>query len=397
MRILRLFVASLFTIALVVPGQGQQNSVQQRSSQPGPQERVTPLASPKQAALANNSNGNLLPDTFGGWTLKNQPQISKDPGAADPTDAALLKEYGFIDFEGATYTRDDGRTLTIKAARFQDATGAYGAFSFYKTPEMLNEKIGDQGYSLNNRVLFYRGNVLVDALFQQLSAMSAAELRELANELPRPVGTSGNLPALPTYIPKQSYLKNTARYIEGPIALEKLQSPIPSQLVNFEKGAEVELADYNFSGTPATLVLIGYPTPQIAATQLKEIETASQNHQLTAPISARRSGPIVAVLSGAVSNGDAKALLDTINYDADVTWNENTYFTRRDNVANLIVGVIILAAILCGIALVGSLAFGGFRVLIQRLLPGRVFDRPEQIEIIALHLSDPVSKPGDSA
>ena len=45
---------------------------------------------------------------------------------------------------------------------------------------MLIEKIGDGAASMNERVLFYRGNILVDAVFQKLSAMSAAELRELA-------------------------------------------------------------------------------------------------------------------------------------------------------------------------------------------------------------------------
>jgi len=115
------------------------------------------------------------------------------------------------------------------------------------------------------------------------------------------------------------------------------------------------------------------------------------------PISARRSGPILAVLSGAVSNSDARSLLGKINYDADVIWNQNTYFTRRDNAANLIVGVIMLAGIICGIAVVAGIAFGGFRILMKRLFPDKVFDRPEQMEIIALHLSDPVRKQGDSA
>jgi hypothetical protein len=184
----------------------------------------------------------------------------------------------------------------------------------------------------------------------------------------------------------------------GPIALEKVESPLPAQFVDFSRGAEVELGDYNLSGTPATLMLINYPTPQIAADQLKNIEAAQQANQLgNSQISARRTGPILAILSGAVSNGDAKSFLGQINYDADVTWNQNTYFTRRDNVANLIVGVIILAAIICGMAVVVGLAFGGFRVLMKRLFPDKVFDRPEQVEIIALHLSDPVQKPGDSA
>jgi hypothetical protein len=37
---------------------------------------------------------------------------------------------------------------------------------------------------------------------------------------------------------------------------------------------------------------------------------------------------------------------------------------------------------------VAGLAFGGFRLAIKRVFPNKVFDRPEQMEIIALHLSD---------
>jgi hypothetical protein len=351
-----------------------------------------------QAAVKAPVRANILPSAFGGWQRANSVQTSKDPRTADSTNADVLKEYGFTDFEGATYTRDDNRKLTIKAARFGDASGAYGAFTFYKTPQMLNEKIGDQGYSLNARILFYRGNILVDALFQQLSAMSAAELRELADALPRPAGSSGNLPGLPAYLPKQDYLKNTSRYIVGPAALEKVGAPFSPQYVDFNKGAEVVLGDYNVSGSAATLMLISYPTPQIAAAQLKLVESAEQAHQLgDTPVETRRTGPILVMVTGPLSAGDAKLLLSSVNYDADVTWNQNTYFTRRDNVANLIVGVIILAAIIGGMSIVAGLAFGGFRLAIKRVFPNKVFDRPEHMEIIALHLSDRRPEPGDSA
>jgi hypothetical protein len=135
-------------------------------------------------------------------------------------------------------------------------------------------------------------------------------------------------------------------------------------------------------------MLISYPTPQIAAAQLKEIDSAQQAHQLDSIVTAKRTGPILVLASGPVSSGDAKALVSDVNYDADVTWNERTNFTRRDNAANLIVGVILLAAIVCGISIVAGIAFGGFRLAINRLLPGKVFDRPEDIEFISLHLSD---------
>ncbi len=58
--------------------------------------------------------------------------------------------------------------------------------------------------------------------------------------------------------------------------------------------------------------------------------------------------------------------------------------------------VILLAALICGLSVVVGVGFGGFRILMKRLYPGKVFDRPEQLEIIALHLSQPVQEPADS-
>ena len=339
----------------------------------------------------------LLPSAFAGWQAPKATQTSKDPRAADPTNADVLKEYGFIDFENATYTRDDGRKLTVKAARFADASGAYGAFTFYRTPEMLPETIGDQGCSLNQRVLFFRGNILVDAVFQQLTAMSAQQLRELADDLPRAVGSSSNLPTLPSYLPKQNLQRSTARYIEGPIALTRSGAPVSPQYVDFEKGGEVVLGNYDIAGGTATLALIGYPTPQIAGDELKNIEAALQNNQLgVGQTAVRRTGPIVVLVSGAGSPTDTKSLLSSVNYDADVTWNQNTYHSLRDNPGNLIVGVIMLAAIVVGLSIVVGIAFGGFRLAVKRVFPNKVFDRPDQMEIIALHLSDRTPGPGDS-
>jgi hypothetical protein len=346
-------------------------------------------AAPVKAAPAP-----ILPKEFGGWQIGGSIQTSPDPAAADPTNPAVLKEYGFTDFAAGTYTRDDGRKLTLRAARFGDASGAYGAFTFYKQPEMLNEKIGDQGSSLNNRVLFYRGNVLVDALFDKLSVMSAAELRELASDIPMPQGGARNLPSLPTYLPKQAYVKNTAKYIVGPATLDKIGSPISSQLADFGAGAEIVQGTYESSGGEATLVLISYPTPQIAAEHLRRIDAAHvPNPQpgASAPpvvdvgtFFDKRSGPIVAVAAGPFSPSEAKSLLASVHYDADVTWNENTFFDKKNNLANLLWNTIILCAVLMGITIAAGFAFGGVRVLLARVLSARRGD--DGTEFIALHL-----------
>lgn len=339
------------------------------------------------AAAAPSS---LLPQAFAGWRLvKSSPQ-NTEPLAADAANAGVLKEYGFIDVTTAAYSREDGRQLTLKAARFEDASGAFGAYSFYRTAEMHSEEIGDQGSSLGQRVLFFRGKILVDAVFQRLSGMSAAELRELAESLPKTPGTEAKLPDLSGYLPRQSYVDNSAKYIVGPLALEKAAAPVAAQFVDFTKGAEVVLGDYIVSNRSAKLMLISYPTAQIAASEFKRIEAAEQAHQLEEELLAkRRTGRIIVLTAGSISSDAGKDLASAVNYDADVTWNQNTYQNPRDNVGRMVLGGIFLAAVICGLLLVSSVAFGGVRLAVKRLLPGKVFDRPEQIEIIGLHLSDP--------
>ena len=127
-----------------------------------------------------------------------------DPEQVDPAYPAVLKEYGFHDYESADYTRG-GRRITIKAARFDNVTGSYGAFSFYRSPEMQNEDIGDAAASSNNRILFFHSNVLVDATLDKVTAMSAADLRVLAKELPSAsMATMRLRPTCPAYLPKET-------------------------------------------------------------------------------------------------------------------------------------------------------------------------------------------------
>lgn len=349
----------------------------------------------------------VLPAQFAGWQAEDTIAKSSDPAEADAPNAQVLKEYGFQTLEKATYTRDDGRKLAIKAAVFADASGAYGAFTYYKNPDMLNEKIGGQASSLGNRVLFYQNNVLVDAVFDKLSVMSAAELRELAGMLPAPAPNARNLPPLPTYLPKRAYQKNTAKYVLGPVTLDRVGAPLPTSLVDFQAGAEVVIGKYSANAGDATLMLISYPTPQLAAEKLKQIDAAhqptSQPQAGTAPalldigpLFDKRTGPIIAIAAGPLSVSEAKSLLAPISYEADVTWNENTYFSPKDNVASFLFNAILLCCVVIGLALVAGIAFFGIRVMGKRLFPGRIFDRPEDLEIISLHLDEnlePASRP----
>ncbi len=343
----------------------------------------------------------ILPQSFAGWQVQGAVQTSGDAGIADPANAAILKEFGFSDFVSATYSRDDGRTLKVRAARFADASGAFGAYTFYLQPNMQKEQIDDQAASLNSRALFYRGHVLVDAAFSSPSAMSVAELRVLAGVLPRPSGNAANLPPILAFLPHRGYVANTEKYALGPRAFGALSSPITAQLVDFTASAEVVMGNYTSPDGQATLMLIEYPTPQLAAEHLRRIDAVRQAAPPQAGVAAvknggpffdKRTGPIIAIAAGPLSESDANALLGLVNYEANVTWNENTYLDKTNNVGTLLVNVIILCFVLGAIAIVAGIGFGGIRILVKRLFPNKVFDRPEQMEFISLHLAEKMAE-----
>jgi hypothetical protein len=86
-----------------------------------------------------------------------------------------------------------------------------------------------------------------------------------------------------------------------------------------------------------------------------------------------------------------------VNYDASVTWNENTFLSKRDNIGNLVWNALVLCGILMGFALVAGFAFGGFRILVKRLFPERIFDRRGEMEFISLNLTSAPQHPADSS
>jgi len=101
---------------------------------------------------------------------------------------------------------------------------------------------------------------------------------------------------------------------------------------------------------------------------------------------ARRTGPIIVVESGATGTSDARTLLNSENYEAEVRWNEATSISKRDNVGNLLLAVFGLIGILLVFALLFGLFFGGIRVLLTRYFPGTMLDLPENVEILQLHI-----------
>ncbi len=343
----------------------------------------------------------LFPTAFSAWDQAPAPIRSSNVNVADSGNAAVLKECGFQRFVSANYMRDDGK-LAIRAMQFGDASGAYSAFTFYRRPGMLVEDIGTGAAYDGTHILFWQGDLVVAATFNHLSAMSASELRGLAQQLPQPAGSAGIRPSITSYLPPQHLARNSIRYALGPQTYALGGGVLPSSLVDFNRGAEVVTAQYNVIDGTGTMTLIEYPTPQIAidrtaaaqnylkagnSTQNSWTQALGSSNQ--AALQVRRSGVLVAVTSGDFSAAEVQSVLGNLHYEANVTWNNpKGYISDASKMGRLVVGIFALVGILGGASIFIGFFFGGGRALVRRMRgkPASAFD--ESTEFISLNLKD---------
>jgi hypothetical protein len=341
----------------------------------------------------------LLPDDFDGWVTTGPSKVVTDAAQLDPANAAVLKEYGFNAAVLANYKRE-GDTLSMRALRFDDASGAYGAYTYYRQNGWPKEDIGTGGASDNKRVLFWQGTTVVDATFSRIGPMTAGELREIAHQLPVPTGNRGMIPPILANLPQVKLDGQTTHYAEGPAGYAGSGGVLPASLVAFDKGAEAVTANYSLTSGQATLTIIDYPTPQIAEAQEAAIRAYLKAGSQAQPpwpkpltdsdqasLEVRHSGPLVALVSGDAVPDDSHRLLETVHYEASLTAVPEPVESEVEKTSKLLLGIAVLTIIGAAAAIVLGGFLGGGRAL-YRMARGRPISSVYDEEFIHLDLAE---------
>jgi len=341
----------------------------------------------------------LLPESFAGWEQKDTPKPISDATQADATNAAALKEYGFQNGFEAQY-RKAGETLTLRVLRFSDLTGAYGAYSFYRGNGWPKEEIGNGAASDHNRVLFWQGSALIDANFSHIGPMTGSEMRELATHLPTAQGTRALAPPVLSDLPQKSLDSQTTHYAVGPAGYTGSGGVLPPDLVGFDRGAEAVTANYSLSSNPAVLTLIDYPTPQMAQAQesrIRDYLKAGSNAQPAFPkplqdsdqasLEVRRSGPVVAIVSGDAIPDESHKLLASVHYESEYVVIPQPTESEVSKTSKLLMGIAELVVVGCFAALLLGFFLGGGRAL-YRIARGKPASSVYEAEFISLDLRE---------
>jgi hypothetical protein len=281
--------------------------------------------------------------------------------------------------------------------RMRDPTGAFGAFSYFRTADMVAADLARFSAVGADRALFVVGSVLVEVRGAE-PLRRATELKSLASLLAADADKAP-YPILGEYFPAEGRVPGSDRFLLGPVALGRVLPLAEGDWVGFHAGAEAQLARYRTRGGEVTLLIASFPTPQAAAKQAEAlgqwfvVNPAEAQDAETNVLFARRSGSLVAVVSGTRSPAAADALLSQISHNLKITWNEPGWAAEEESFTTMLYGIFLGTGMILVAALAIAFAFGGFRLAVKRLFPGKVFDRPEQMQILQLGLN---SKPIDS-
>ncbi|MGB6264900.1 MAG: DUF6599 family protein [Candidatus Acidiferrales bacterium] len=342
----------------------------------------------------------ILPNSFGPWkTVDRAPYVLVTPGViggvavtTSGQQTLATEEYGFVGGEIATYTRGND-SLEVTLYRMKDPTGAFGEYSYLRTPDMPRAKLAEHSSMSAARALILVGNLVVEVHGSDLPSQTANLKTMIAAVAPR--AEHGPLPTLSQHLPLTGLIERTDRYVLGPQALNQFAPIAGGDWLGFSAGAEAALANYRLDGHDVTLVVADFPTPQIAAERLKSFQNDLHINSLDADANpkglyAQRSLTLVGIVAGAKSKEEADKLLSQIQSGTVLTWDEPTWQFTQPGWGPIIVGTIMSTGLICVFALVSGFALGGIRLIVKRVAPGKVFDRPSDMQVLQLGLN---SKP----
>ena len=335
-------------------------------------------------AAAPYSYAQLLPDHFGAWTRGSCP--------AKPTTTSLAEETGQRENASCQFSSNGTNSITVWAGSFVDPSSAYEVYTSEINPEMMPSTLGPNSAIDREKLLILVGNVLMRV--EQPRQVSAADYQQLFASV-RAHSEQTPLPPIRAYLP-QGFTDGTQKYALGPkgflLALSMLKQEEFANLadeVGFGSAAKAEamMAEYHRGKDSAALLLIDYPTPQLAEQHLRHLEQAISSAAKQAGTSIERKGTLLSLVLRPSSLAYGNAVRSAMNYETNVTWNEPHQTITDPPLLSTIAKIFIGTGVFMLVAVVLGVAFGGVRILAKIFFPGKVFDRPEQMDVLQLGLS----------
>lgn len=302
-------------------------------------------------------------------------------------DSAIISEYGFAKLTRASLINPEQQPLTIAIYEMLDSAAAYGLFTYLRpqTAEPL-AGIGRAGAGTTHEVSFHQSKYYLVLSSETAGAALRLSMLQISRAVSKSLPNDFSHPMVASKLPAENRVPQSEKFVMGAEALSQLLPLGDKDPFGLSTGAEAAMAKYEQSrGESATLLLIHYPTQQLARRMLEAGYQQYASHYPSQTAFYKRDGPMVALVLGSNSPELATTLLEKVSYASMVTWDPKV---EPPNIGQVMVNIFIFCGIMLGITLVAGFTFGIARIVLKRYFPGRFFDRTETMEVIRLHLDD---------
>lgn len=339
------------------------------------------------AAPYSSAQQQTLPSHFGSWSGQFNPD---DLHAVElPNMVNLEREAGLAGREWFDYSSGAAK-IHVDLHKYHDPSSAYEIYTALIRPDMHPSTL-DLTSAVDGEKLY----VLLGSSILKLRpapAISTADLTALVQSVSIHSDKTP-LPPIRTFIPR-GFIDGSQKYALGPEgfrnALSSLGRDEFAGLVNeagFNSAAEAMFAHYANGKGDGVLLLIDYPTPQLAEQHLHHLEQALSPAAKQAGTAIERSGTLLTLVLRPSSAAYGEWLRGAVGHETAVTWHEPTQTITDPPLLTTIAKIIIGTLVFMVVAVVLGVAFGGVRVLVKIFFPGKIFDRPEQMDVLQLGLS----------
>ena len=305
-------------------------------------------------------------------------------------DGRIILDVGFDKYDRRVYSIGTSGELSIEVIALRDFRAAYSLLTLFRKSVVRDGPPGDACTISPGSVRFSQerywvrisGNSVSDDFLKRV-ALSVSNRMLPRRQKP---------PSIIAHFPKAGVDASNLQYFPGLKAFESYAGSAAANFFHLNTDAEIAQAQYTVNNQPGVMFLLNFPTGQVAEDYFDTFGNGQFPADAGNRTYAKRAGPIVAILKGAMDAASADKLLGDLHYSYSIRW----IYEKRNKPTILwgipvkILGTVVRSLFFIAILGVFSIIAGAGFAILRFVFRGRFSKntpgQPEQAEITRLRL-----------
>jgi hypothetical protein len=283
------------------------------------------LAATPLARAAATDLGSVVPKSgaVAGWKMAGKPASYTRATLYDYIDggADLYLSYGFVRAVVAEYSGPGGAKITVELYDMGSSYDAFGVFAREKTKE--TPSIGQGAAYAGGLLTFWKSSLFSRIFSERESPAMRAAVLKFGKLIANAVAKTGRKPPLLHLLPQTGLVAGSLRYLHTETTLNSALY-LPGNPLKLDAKTTVVYGEYaRKGGAPSKLVIVRYPTAQLAKTAFAAVAgfhgapagagtkrsyvRSTERYQCVAGL---LSAPYVVIVSNAPDEASARRLLE---------------------------------------------------------------------------------------